>query len=153
VLAAYFKTDDVSFTLSTDSLPGVTHSYPSFSAAVHEVSDSRVYAGIHWRFDVTAGEALGDEVGRYVATHWLRPVRRHHDHGRAGSAAGAAVTQRSQVPSDNRAGVTLVFAPITAPAHTLDTFLLGGPPDEAAAPVLQQALQRRGRPGFRLTSP
>ena len=46
VLAAYFKTDDVAFTLSTDSLPGVTRSYESFSQAVHEVSDSRVFAGI-----------------------------------------------------------------------------------------------------------
>src|SRR5262249_27166217 len=36
VLAAYFESDDVSFTLSTDSLPGVTRSYTSFSAAAHE---------------------------------------------------------------------------------------------------------------------
>jgi hypothetical protein len=52
VLATYFKTDNVHFTLSTDSLTGVTRSYSSFSKAVHEVSDSRVFAGIHWRFDV-----------------------------------------------------------------------------------------------------
>ena len=64
VLAAYFETDDVAFTLSTDSLPGVTRSYESFSAAAQEVSDSRVFAGIHWRFDVTAGEDLGYEVGQ-----------------------------------------------------------------------------------------
>src|SRR5262249_49824666 len=77
VLAAYFETDDVPFTLTTDSLPGVRRSFESFSEAVHEVSDSRVYAGIHWRFDVTAGEALGAEVGQYVATHSLRPARPH----------------------------------------------------------------------------
>src|SRR3954451_13117603 len=74
VLAAYFGTDDVPFTLSTDSLPGVTRSYESFSEAVQEVSDSRVYAGIHWRFDVTAGEDLGYEVGQYVATNGLMPA-------------------------------------------------------------------------------
>src|SRR5262249_7061136 len=77
-------------TLSPASLPGVTRSYPSFSAAAHEVSDSRVFAGIHWRFDVAAGEALGSEVGQYVATNWLRPVRPHDDDGPAGSEAGAA---------------------------------------------------------------
>jgi membrane-associated phospholipid phosphatase len=73
VLAAFFGTDAVPFSLSTDSLPGVTRSFASFSAAAQEVSDSRVYAGIHWRFDVTAGEALGYEVGNYVVSHCLLP--------------------------------------------------------------------------------
>src|SRR5262249_43722369 len=148
VLAAYFGTDDVPFTLSTDSLPGVTRSYESFTDAVHEVSDSRVFAGIHWRFDVTAGEALGSEVGQYVATNSLRPARPHGHDGAAGSAAGAAVSPRSQVPSETGVGVIPVFAPPAMPADTQDTPLLGAPPDEAVAPVLQPALQRRGRPGF-----
>ena len=148
VLAAYFETDDVPFTLSTDSLPGVTRSFDSFSEAVHEVSDSRVYAGIHWRFDVTAGEALGDEVGRYVATNSLRPARRRDD-GPALSAAGAAVTPPSRVPSDTRIGVIPVFAP---PADTPDTPLFGALPDEAAAPVLQPTPWRQGRTGLRPVS-
>src|SRR5262249_19638019 len=118
----------------------------------HEVSDSRVFAGIHWRFDVTAGEALGSEVGQYVATNSLRPARRHPDDCRAGSMACAAVTPPSQVPSDTRVGVTPVFAPPAAPAAPPDTPPLGAPAEGAAAPVLQPALQRRGRPGFRLTS-
>jgi hypothetical protein len=54
VLAAFFGTDNISFSLSSDSLPGVTRSYTSFSQAAQEASDSRVYAGIHWRFDVQA---------------------------------------------------------------------------------------------------
>jgi membrane-associated phospholipid phosphatase len=149
VLAAYFQTDAVPFTLSTDSLPGVTRSYESFSEAVHEVSDSRVFAGIHWRFDVTAGEALGYMVGNYVATNALRPVRPHDHDGPAGPAAGAAVTPPSHVPSDTRVGVIPVFATPAAPAHTPDTALLGALPDEAAVPVLQSALQRRVRDGFR----
>jgi membrane-associated phospholipid phosphatase len=153
VLAAYFGTDDVAFTLSTDSLPGMTRSYESFSQAVHEVSDSRVFAGIHWRFDVTAGEDLGYQVGNYVATHSLRPVRPHGHDGPAGPAAGGAVTPPSPVLSDTRAEVILVFVPPDAPAHTADTPLPGALQDEAAAPVLQPTLQRRGRPGFRLTSP
>ncbi len=150
VLAAYFETDDVPFTLTTDSLPGVTRSYESFSAAAHEVSDSRVFAGIHWRFDVTAGEALGYEVGNYVATNWLQPVRAHHDDSPVGSPAVGAVTTPSQVPSDTRVGVITVFAPPAAAAHTPDTPLLGATPEEAAAPVIQPILQRRGRTGFRL---
>jgi membrane-associated phospholipid phosphatase len=152
VLAAYFETDDVPFTLTTDSLPGVTRSYPSFSAAAHEVSDSRVFAGIHWRFDVTAGEALGSEVGQYVATNSLRPARPHGHDGPAGSGSCAAVTPPARVPSDSRVGVIPVFASPAMPAGTQETPLLAAPPDEAAAPVLQTAMHRRGRPGFRLTS-
>ncbi len=150
VLAAYFETDDVPFTLSTDSLPGVTRSYESFSAAVHEVSDSRVFAGIHWRFDVTAGEDLGYQVGNYVAANWLRPVRAHGGDGPVGSTATVAVTPRSQIPSDTRVGVIPVVAPPAATAHTQGSSLLAVPPDEAAAPLLQPALQRRGQTGFPL---
>src|SRR5262249_35915336 len=80
VLAAFFGTDTIGFSLTTDSLRGgVTPSFDSFSDAVREVSDARVYAGIHWRFDVAAGEALGYEVGKYVVSHCLLP--RHDDHG------------------------------------------------------------------------
>jgi hypothetical protein len=80
VLAAFFGTDGIGFSLTTDSLPGgVTHGFDSFSAAVREVSDARVFAGIHWRFDVAAGEALGYDVGNYVVRHCLLP--RHDDHG------------------------------------------------------------------------
>jgi hypothetical protein len=60
---------------------------------VREVSDARVYAGIHWRFDVAAGEALGSEVGNYVVSHCLLP--RDEDDGddqlRAAAAAPAPV--------------------------------------------------------------
>src|SRR5262249_50673329 len=92
VLAAFFGTDQVSFSLTTDSLPGgVTHSFDSFSAAVREGSDARVYAGIHWRFDVAAGEALGYEVGNYVVSHCLRPRDDHRGHDQLQAAFAAPV--------------------------------------------------------------
>src|SRR5205823_52320 len=127
VLAAFFDTDTIGFSLTTDSLPGgVTHSFDSFSDAVREVSDARVFAGIHWRFDVAAGEALGYDVGNYVVSHCLRPASESEDEGGDGGdsagasghadpAAGAVVTPPSRVPSDNRAGVIVVFAPPAAP--------------------------------------
>jgi membrane-associated phospholipid phosphatase len=34
-----------------------------------EASISRVYAGVHYRFDVEAGEELGRKVGELVAEH------------------------------------------------------------------------------------
>lgn len=43
-----------------------TRSFPSFSAAAWECSLSRVYLGIHFRYDSVAGNELGTEIGRYV---------------------------------------------------------------------------------------
>src|SRR5262249_7186643 len=35
---------------------------------------SRVFAGIHWSFDVAIGEQVGRKVGQYVADHYFRPL-------------------------------------------------------------------------------
>jgi hypothetical protein len=81
------------------------------------VRHARVFAGIHWRFDVAAGEALGYEVGNYVFSHCLRPASESEDEGDDGDAAvasshadpaAAVVTPPSRVPSGTRAGVTPV---------------------------------------------
>jgi membrane-associated phospholipid phosphatase len=158
-LAAFFGTDAVPFSLSTDSLPGVTHSFDSFSAAVREVSDARVYAGIHWRFDVVAGEAVGYEVGNYVVSHFLLPASGSDDEGGgdaavagpAGSAASAVATPPSGVASDTPAGVPLVLpaaptprpaAPV--PANDTGSAPPGAPSYAAAGPALRRTLKRPG---------
>ena len=152
MLAAYFETDDVPFTLSTDSLPGVTRSYQSFSAAAHEVSDSRVFAGIHWRFDVTAGEDLGYEVGNYIATNWLLPVRPHTTTARPVRRPGP---QPPAVPGPlghpSRGDHGLCASRPRRP--TRRTPRCSALPDEAAAPVFQPALQRRAPGRFPAGSP
>jgi membrane-associated phospholipid phosphatase len=52
----------------SDKIPmdPVTRSFPSFSAAARECALSRVYLGIHFRYDSEAGTELGSKVGRYV---------------------------------------------------------------------------------------
>jgi membrane-associated phospholipid phosphatase len=101
VLAAFFGTDAVPFSLSSDGLPGVTRSFASFSQAAQEVSNSRIYAGIHWRFDVQTGQALGYEVGDYVASHFLLPVSK----GDRGPGDAAAV---SSTPGAGQLGVGIL---------------------------------------------
>jgi hypothetical protein len=71
VLREVLGTDRVQFSLTTPSLPGVTRSFQSFSQAADEASASRIYAGQHLRYDEDAGQALGDEVGDFVAHHIL----------------------------------------------------------------------------------
>lgn len=74
-LAAFFGTDEVAFATTSDGLPGVTRSFRRFSAAAEEAGMSRVYGGIHWQFDNTAGLRCGREVGEAVARRFGLPDR------------------------------------------------------------------------------
>jgi membrane-associated phospholipid phosphatase len=48
-------------------------SFESFSAAARECALSRVYLGIHFRYDSEAGNALGSSIGEYALQHFLQP--------------------------------------------------------------------------------
>jgi len=52
-----------------------TRSFESFAAAALECAMSRVYLGIHFRYDSVAGNELGHKVGGYVVEKYLTPVR------------------------------------------------------------------------------
>ena len=76
VLAHAFGRDDIAFSfasLSADSANPV-RSFRSFSAAARENAESRVMAGIHFRFAVESGLALGQDIGRYTVGSILQPV-------------------------------------------------------------------------------
>lgn len=59
----------------SDKIPmdPATRSFPSFSAAARECALSRVYLGIHFRYDSEAGTELGTKVGRHLVENALRP--------------------------------------------------------------------------------
>ena len=60
---------------------GSMRCYNSFSQAQEENADSRVYAGIHFRTAVQAGDRLGRQIGRFAFEHVLRCRRcQHVDH-------------------------------------------------------------------------
>ncbi len=69
--------DDTSFTFSTASAdqPMVTtRSFESFSQAAQENCESRVKAGLHFRFAVDAGLKMGKEIGANAVDSYLKPV-------------------------------------------------------------------------------
>jgi hypothetical protein len=74
VLAQFFGTDNISFSLTSEDVPGVTHSFTSFSAAAAETQNSVVWGGIHFRFDVTAGATLGQSVAQFVTQNFFQPL-------------------------------------------------------------------------------
>jgi membrane-associated phospholipid phosphatase len=72
ILAAAFG-DDTPFTVTSDARPG-TRAFPSFSAAVAEIADARVFGGIHFRTSCVRGNALGQLVAGYVSQHVMSPL-------------------------------------------------------------------------------
>ncbi len=51
-----------------------SRSFESFGAAASECALSRVYLGIHFRYDSIEGNRLGTKLGRYALEHHLLPV-------------------------------------------------------------------------------
>ena len=71
-----FGRDDIAITftsLSADSA-NPTRSFRSFSQAARENAESRIMAGIHFRFATQAGLALGQDIGRYTVATLLKPT-------------------------------------------------------------------------------
>lgn len=55
---------------------GATRSFTSFSQAAKENADSRVQAGLHFRFACDAGLQLGEQIGSYVSKNHLKPLNK-----------------------------------------------------------------------------
>jgi len=62
-----------SITLSTPALPGVTLHYSRLEEITDDISDARVYGGIHFRTDQDAGALLGTRIADYLFSHKLQP--------------------------------------------------------------------------------
>jgi membrane-associated phospholipid phosphatase len=73
VLANFFG-ERTRFTMDNDLLIGVTRSFGSFTQALVEVKNARIYAGIHFRFACDDGQTVGGEVGTWVLEHALLPA-------------------------------------------------------------------------------
>ena len=63
-----------SITMSHPNAPGIVIHYTDLRAITDDVSDSRVFGGIHFRYDQDAGERQGREVGRYNNRNSFRRV-------------------------------------------------------------------------------
>jgi hypothetical protein len=73
MLKSFFGRDRFSFKVTSEVMPGVERSFTRFSAAEREATLSRIFAGVHFRSDLTTGSELGDEVASFVFDHFLLP--------------------------------------------------------------------------------
>ena len=88
VLRRFYGTDRVAFTVVSDEFNGVTldsdgnprplrpRRFERLSQAEEENGQSRIYLGIHWAFDKTAGIAQGRDVGDAVFDALFEPLKR-----------------------------------------------------------------------------
>ncbi len=76
LLGLFFGSDTFNFSTTSDGLPGVQRSFTSFSQAAAEAGQSRIYGGIHWQYDNTAGLAAGRAIAEQVFFNVLTPVSR-----------------------------------------------------------------------------
>jgi len=85
-LRNFYGTDEIPFTLISDEFNGITtdsagnvrplipRSFSTLSQAEEENGQSRIYLGIHWKFDKVEGIAQGRKVADYVFQHAFLPA-------------------------------------------------------------------------------
>jgi hypothetical protein len=88
VLRRFFGTDDIAwgFTFNAPAVPlpaplaplpakPITRTFVSLREAAAESVDARVFGGMHFREGCVKGVLQGEQVGRFVFQHALRPLR------------------------------------------------------------------------------
>jgi hypothetical protein len=61
---------------SPTAMPGNgARSFTGFRQAADENADSRVKAGIHFRFACDAGQEMGDKIGQWLLGNHLKPLK------------------------------------------------------------------------------
>src|SRR5271165_5107537 len=78
ILRRYYGTDDIAFRFQSDEFNGVTRDqtgavrpprtreYANLTQPELENHDSRIYLGVHWRFDQDEGLKMGRAIGDFV---------------------------------------------------------------------------------------
>lgn len=86
-LRNFYQTDNIAFTFVSDEFNGVTHdhngnvrplmprSFSNLSQAEEENGQSRIYLGIHWRFDKSEAILQGRKVANFVFSNAFKPAR------------------------------------------------------------------------------
>ncbi len=79
ILERAFGNGHHAITMENAAVPGLTFHYTRFSQITEDISDARIYGGIHFRFDQEAGAELGRTIAAYEDRHNFRRVK-HGDH-------------------------------------------------------------------------
>lgn len=115
-LTRFFGTGNIPFSFTSDEFngvttdkdgderPEVTRHYNSFSQASLENALSRIYLGIHWRFDAEEGIAAGNKIADSVFGRILQPLKKALPAGTTGGNLLAAFAQTQVAVTVMRVG-------------------------------------------------
>ncbi|HEY4245634.1 MAG TPA: vanadium-dependent haloperoxidase [Lacunisphaera sp.] len=76
LMAIYFGTDDIEFSVTSDALPGAVHTFKKLSDAQIEAGMSRVWGGIHTMSDNLEGQKAGMKIADWTMAHALLPLKK-----------------------------------------------------------------------------
>ena len=79
VLVSFFGRNRFNFSVTSEVMPGVQRSFSNFPSAAEEATLSRIFAGAHFRFDLTRGQRLGRKVAGLVVDNFLTSRNRNDD--------------------------------------------------------------------------
>lgn len=77
----YFGADDLPFVvtwLGNTGNPDVQRTYTSFSKLAEDQANSRIWGGIHFRFESEASREMCPKVAEWVYANYMRPLRVPH---------------------------------------------------------------------------
>ena len=72
-LRSFFGTDKIAFS-AVSNRTRTTRSFDRFSDALKEITDARVWGGIHFRTADVQGAALGKKVAHWLDKHYFQPL-------------------------------------------------------------------------------
>jgi len=70
ILAAFYRTDDIEFTLEGDNAIAGSRTFTSFSEAAAEAGRSRIFSGIHFEFSNQVGQQTGRDLANETISFW-----------------------------------------------------------------------------------
>jgi len=106
-LKRFYNRNHIPFTFTSDELDGITtdqngvarplspRSFSSFDQAMEENGQSRIYLGIHWSFDKTAGIAQGKQIANFVFRRIMEPLKHGMSSDQGGNVPLMAFVQDS----------------------------------------------------------
>ena len=92
VMKDFFHTNNIAFDITSTRFPAQPRHFTSFSQALKEVIDARVWGGIHFRTADVQGAKIGKQVAQWERKHFFQPVDSHdgddNGHGDDGQQGG-----------------------------------------------------------------
>jgi PAP2 superfamily len=72
----FFGRDKIAFDVHSGRYPGQPRHFESFTQAIKEIVNARVWGGIHFRTADVQGATIGKKVGFWLQKHYFKPMQK-----------------------------------------------------------------------------